>query len=587
MIRNKLTYKLIIQDEVQKQSLAAKTTRGYKSYMARVSAESWIRTWIDLDMAKELIRVIKKHAKDKRKARQVIKMIKELMENKEHKYDMYTKMLYDKEKIYANIDNFFTPEKPPLDWNEHFIVAVEIVRSILHSAFTGYLTPKRIYKGMDLKEVLSKDKTAMGYLCLDSKKRDEPELLINVALKLKEIKPQDPIIIAVYNRIQIGGGVNPETGELTPETLKNKYRAVCGVDGAVSLLEATYAKPFLEHVFSKINQYAGAKDPATVNSHMQAWFLQTENWTSGDFEKFDQTVPSWLISQCFALIAEFYPDEEDKEMLKWLEYQFIHAKFLYHDGSERQKHKGILSGSQFTQIVGSLANMIVILSALAKVAHDEVNPDGRWNERCTQALFFSLTGIPLSMRKVHRPQWWRIRMMVMGDDNIFFLNKKPDVEFLSSYIQRNYGMKLHVDKTSQFEKDGAYYPDFLKREWRHGGAYRNIYELIINMLTPERVRTYDGYSPIHILYGYYLTYNLAFDGLFSTINIIEELGGSDKILQLGLISPSDLPGSLRVLVMHDNSFINRMAKDAAAFERSEAEITIGKNESRTHRCSVA
>ena len=579
MVRQRLTYQKIVQDEVQKQSLAAKAARGYNSYLKRVSAESWIRTWIDYDIGKELIRLVKKYAKDKKKAKQIIFMIKELMENKDHKYDMYTKMLYDKKKIYANIDNYFESEKPSFVWNEHHKVAKDIVRSILHSAFSGYLTPKKIYQGMDLKEVLSRDDTAMGYLCLDSKKKDEPELLINVALKLKETLPVDPVVIAVYNRIQIGGGVNPETGDLTPETLKNKYRAVCGVDGATSLLEASYAKPFLTHVLSKVRQYAGAKSPECINSFMQKWFLSSMKWTSGDFSKFDQTVPSWLIKDCFELIGEFYNEEEDKRVLAWLEYQFTNAIFLYHDGSRKQKHKGVLSGSQFTQIVGSLANMIVIISGLAKLVHDEVEPNSsRWSDKCTKRLYYTLTGETLSSRHISKPKWWKIRMMVMGDDNIFFLESVLNLYALSAYIKHNYGMELHKDKTSQYGKGGAVYPEFLKREWEPSGANRNIFELIINMLTPERERSYDGYSPLHIIYGYMITYNLAFDGIFTEMELVKELGGSDGVYKLSQASPRDLPGSLRILVMHDGNYIRQKASDARALENTFLSFNISKTD---------
>lgn len=538
-------YQQIIQDEVHKQKLTVRATMGRRAYLKRMSSEKWSRPWMDYTLADALLAALDS-CPDKEKAGRVRCLIQTLREKHTDELATYTKQQYDRDATYSNVDNFFTSQKEPFVWNDNFKVAFEIVRLLLRSCFTGNLKPLKISKGMNLTDILSTDDTAMGFLLLDSKKRDNPELLINTALRLQKEKPMDGNVYAVYTRHQLGGGVDLETGELLPETLKHKHRAVMGVCGAMSLVEATIAKPFTKHVLSKCPQYAGAKSPDEINDLLQHWLHIGSQWTSIDYSKFDQTIPSWLIEMAFELVKMFYPNTEDKELIDWLCYNFIHAKILYHDGSTKQKHKGISSGSQFTQIIGSLCNMLMVLTYLVKDTRQCVNPGGEFDDACWRTLHFQLCG--RFQRNRSMMDWKRMRMMVMGDDNIFFMQKPVSKKDLAGYLNFNFGTDINDDKTEQQDAT-HYYPEFLKRVWYPDGAYRNIFELILNMILPERERTYKDYTPWEIIYGYMVTYPKAFVGLWMEQDIVTMMGGSQKLDRITGQRLRDLPGSLRVLLM--------------------------------------
>jgi hypothetical protein len=193
-----------------------------------------------------------------------------------------------------------------------------------------------------------------------------------------------------------------------------------------------------------------------------------------------------------------------------------------------QKHRGIPSGSNFTQVVGSMANMIMFLSYLASSATGEFQDKLDYVRR--------LVG-----RKVG--DTWQLTLFVMGDDNLAFTSKQLDMQAFSEYVGRVFGVKIQPSKCSS---GTCYdYPDFLKREWRERGEWQDPIYLLVNVCHPEHVRKYDGYSPWHILYGLYLTYSESFPVEWTERRFVEMMEQNGGVKALANVPRHELPGVLR------------------------------------------
>lgn len=247
-------------------------------------------------------------------------------------------------------------------------------------------------------------------------------------------------------------------------------------------------------------------------------------WLSLDFSKFDQTVPDWLIHQCFNIIRKFFEKKYYNE-LDWIEYEFINTTIAIPGHGILQKHKGIPSGSNFTQIVGSMANFIMVTSYIASTCKER-----SFSERVRYVERVLSGGSGLTI-------------YAMGDDNLMFLDLKLTLEDLAAYVHRVFGVNVHPEKCDQGTKYEP--PHFLKREWRGDCEYMDPAYIIINVGHPERRRTYEGYSAWHIMYGLFLTYTGSFKGFITEKELLQLMEASGGVKALKCIPRSDLPGVFR------------------------------------------
>jgi len=90
-----------------------------------------------------------------------------------------------------------------------------------------------------------------------------------------------------------------------------------------------------------------------------------------DWSSFDSTIPVWLIHEAFDVIWSTYtfPSESIRKkfepVFKYIKNYFIHTPIMLSDGVVWQKSHGIPSGSSFTQLVGSIVNILVTRTLLA------------------------------------------------------------------------------------------------------------------------------------------------------------------------------------------------------------------------------
>ena len=472
---------------------------------------------------------------DKRSSQQVFSDLREAALD-----ERVTKTFRNVEATMESIEHYKGSEVPSFIWNENFRLASALLEKYLKVTI---LKPLQIDSVDSLLDSMTNKSASAGAICDGSKGENAPEIL-DEFFKMKSqiaegLIPRIPCLL--FHRSQISGYYVDD--HLDIDSIKYKDRAIWGSDAASVAIEAQYARPLIEHLSRNCNWYAGGKHPDELRGFIYNG-SPNANWYSLDFSKFDQTVPSWLIRHVFWLIKKFYPEQCFAE-LDWVEDNFINTEIVTYYGDVFTKHRGIPSGSHFTQVVGSMCNMLVILTYIIKRGRD-VN---------------TLVNLESYVEGVLDYNKYRgIRMFVMGDDNLFYSRTDVDLEDMSRYVQKNFGMVIHPDKTESFKSTGNRCPSFLKRTWTMNGEKRNVSEMLINVIHPERPRKYDTYRPIHIIYGLFLTYKGSMSAHITEKDILKTMSEDGGIEGLRQLKPNDLPGSLRILGDKAGEYMYRRAK---------------------------
>ena len=427
------------------------------------------------------------------------------------KHPNITKKFYDPATVVERYEDFVSKDTKPMNGRPNFEKACKDIAGLMGDS---KLEALKLDKNLSIERVFTNKKASAGSIYPGKKKDEIWDLIFEVAVWYKTEKPKDnPFPTLPFARAQISGFLD-EQGNLTPEATKHKQRLVWCINASVVLVEALYARPMMDEVLPRISQYAGGKAPREIRRKLRRWGTSW-SWVCLDYSKYDSTVPKWIIKRVFEMIKGLF-DEKEHSTIDWICYEFIHTKIIMPDGTIKQKCKGIPSGSYFTQIVGSLVNMLMIRTWQYSLYGDRIDS------------YTTVDGI--------------ISFMVMGDDNIVFMAEEINRKKLSSYLKKNFGVIVHGEKCDY----GTCFDDpvFLKRTWMENGEWRDPLELFINMCHPERFRKYDTYQPIHILYGYYLAYSEAIRPFFNLGWLRKELIANGGAAALSKVPDGALPGSL-------------------------------------------
>lgn len=421
-----------------------------------------------------------------------------------------TKAFYNVEAMDEGLNHFRGSEVKSCFWNKHYKSSL----LALAGKFKGEILRPIVYNCVDDYVVnLTNKRASAGAIAAGSKFRNA-ELTFKVFNLMKSAIQKGiycNIPAMTFHRAQISKYV--QKGVLTPDSVKYKDRVVWGLDAATIAIESQYALPMME-LFSHKEFYAGGKSPLQLRSLIASSRNDYPYWTSLDFSVFDQTVPSWMIYDVFKIIKSLFP-ERCKQELNWIADNFVHTKIVTHRGEMFQKHKGIPSGSFFTQLVGSMCNYLIISTFLS------------YYSECFEQLYYR--------------KHYQTNMVVMGDDNLVFTDLPIDVNILSVYVKKMFGMTVNPEKTdSGFRNDP---PKFLKRQWFVGGEGRDLVELLVNSLHPERRRVLNVAQTKALLFGLMLTYNYSFPQICYVM--FKRSISKEEILYMKTLSTKDLPGSFR------------------------------------------
>lgn len=386
----------------------------------------------------------------------------------------YSQSVYQYSQIKSQIERFTLPNHTFNGWRKTFKLAKEQMMKEVKFARLKQIH----YTGNEhIESVIPRKDTHAGFSYLETGLRKKGEYLENVfteynrkeAIALINGSWNTPIMIG--SRTQASGAFS-ELGEFL-NSYKSKSRLVSMIDIFLILAELKFAKPFQDYM-SHVSWYAGGKDDKVIGDIINRWRHDYKYHLTLDYSQYDQSISDWLIRAAFDVVRNgFFMDPNfDERLFSLIREDFINKVFIDGEGHLVESHKGVPSGSMFTQIIDSIVNRLMILSYCYSKGISDVE------------------------------------MMIMGDDNIIFTNVEIDKEDLASYLSFNFGVTVNPSKSSFGSSKEA--PEFLSRVWTFDGVYREPNSLVAKLLYPERFRNYDDKinEPLMLVYSYILTFPL-------------------------------------------------------------------------------
>lgn len=364
---------------------------------------------------------------------------------------------------------FIEPNWRNFGWNEHYRAAYERLRKEL-SSYSCH--PLRFHNDDEIREALSKLDTHSGWTWVESGFKEKGKNVEGVwkrwndafeYAKEHDLNMRRPILLGF--RTQASGEF--DEGHWSG-AFKEKSRIVNIICLLQIVSELVFSKPFNEVVVDA-PMFAAGKNDLEVRSWIDARKGKYGYFASLDYSHFDQSISAWLIRDAFNIVRScFCLDVESNREFDVVVNSFI-EKDLVIDRGVLHSVKGVPSGSQFTQVIDSIVNLLVIYT------------------------YLSAKGISGEST-------------VMGDDNLVFTNVELDMIDFSSYVAHNFGLEINADKSNQ----GTNYdePTFLSRKWTNEGPDRAWCEVVSRMLYPERFRPYHfgEVQPYEVLLAYAYTY---------------------------------------------------------------------------------
>lgn len=461
-----------------------------------------------------------------------------------------TKQFLNRGETMSQLEHFQEPQRPNFTWNRNFRSAVEFVKEVCNIQ-RGSLKPIKLVEE-NAEKLFSNLNARAGVIQPELHKRECLPEIFQVAQEMKTalksgIRRDEVWLPALpFHRAQISGYYDSVSRKLTPDKLVKKDRLVWCIDAATVAIEMQYARPAIDHIAGSCMSYAGGLSNQEISKVFYSYCVG-KSWISIDYSKFDQTIPSWLIQAIFDEIIIPWFSEAYKSELKWVRDRFIHTYILKYDGSLFQKHHGIPSGSGFTQLVGSFAHLIMVLTYLFSKFGSKEKVIAELKPKAIRYHYSSRS-------KYNR----LITAMVMSDDGIWFTNHTIDLPDLASYVKRNFGVKINSEKS--LSGNSFSIPTFLKRQWYSDGEGRDYLDMWINITHPEFNRP-EGISWF-IIYGIFCTHFHTMHQYFTEMEIIKAMKGSPGGLErLRSLKDEELPGSIvEFLRYKDSEYLYRRAK---------------------------
>lgn len=341
------------------------------------------------------------------------------------------KSIYNPDEMFPALERYFTPSqfKP----NRALLSqAVSYARKVFGK--TGGEGIDTLDLSPSLLHALKQTKSS-GLPSL-MKKGDAFQVDLGRAQRIADGKRKpDPCM--AYHRIQ--------HGEAGPKT-----RLVWGYPQSMTILESLFARPLIDHflcyastpmAFGWQRHEVGAKLIHINNSNVKFAL---------DYSKFDSFLSAKLIDASFEILRTWFDlsDQEEKVWNSVVNY-FIHTPILMPDGYTYMKHRGIPSGSYFTQLIGSIANFI-----------------------CTQYIMLASTSRTIDVEK----------MLLLGDDVTFAFPETVPLHVIALRA-KEVGMKINQDKSAIVLNNEAIF--FLGHTWNGGVVDRPVSEIAKRIVFPE------------------------------------------------------------------------------------------------------
>lgn len=273
---------------------------------------------------------------------------------------------------------------------------------------------------------------------------------------------------ALERSLQVVHGVKkPEPCLAFARTQFNeKTRLVWGYPYSMTFIEGLIAFPILQTYKKGFTPLAFASTSMNLGTKLVVASYHCEWAYSLDMSHFDSTISSGLIHEAFNILKTWYDPHEIepvsgksvKELFDVIEKYFIYTPIVMPDGNVyKGKDHGVPSGSYFTQLVDSIVN-VIICGAISHRYSLNVN---------------------------------RREIFVLGDDLLFWSNRKIDLDKISRFANDMFGVRVHGP-----EKSHVYHYDetihYLGRDWSNGLPSLPVEDIIARMVFPERFRKYSN-----------------------------------------------------------------------------------------------
>jgi hypothetical protein len=306
--------------------------------------------------------------------------------------------------------------------------------TILKAAFEKvrrmFTVPK--LKPLPLEEVPYQPDTSAGLPTMRKKAEDYPRA-IQAARKLQQKEKAAPPPTVLFHR-----GKNPEAA-----------RYVNGYPFEMTLLEGRFFYPYQSAVIKHHTPYAGGRYDFETGVLLNEVTVKSRFIAELDYSKFDTSIPAELSSMAFRIVREsFVMDEQDRRDWERITRYFHTSPFLCPDGYiySGRRH-GVPSGSNFTQIIDSIVNAILL-------------------EYVARRQDFKL-----------------VRYFVLGDDVVMGVDRPISLEATAATLQE-LGIKLNLQKSKVHACTEPIH--FLGHDVVNMTMRRELRETLVKLMTPER-----------------------------------------------------------------------------------------------------
>lgn len=352
------------------------------------------------------------------------------------------------------------------------------------------------------------------------------------------------------------------------DVAKQKTRLISMIDMRQICFELKSASPFQE-IFQHWDHYAGGKNTEQQLRRINTMKHSKHRWISIDYSYYDQSLPNWLIRDAFSVIQSAFKGS-DPRYWEVLANSFIDKKFVLDQDLLVESHKGVPSGSMYTQIIDTIANQLMVATYMNHLIYVADKFDLTMRK-------MGVSLIPYQKELVYRSL--KYDTFIMGDDNIIFTNHHVDIHDLASYLTMNFGVTIHPEKCITYEQQAN--PEFLSCEWREEGVWRDPNVLLERLLYPETFRNYASkeFSPEEIIYCYYLSYAEGMRRLIDINAFLRDHPKLQKSVLKKIRNLKNLPGAMYYQLVYvlgksdnagDRQDLPRSNIDSTFVERSKA-----------------
>ena len=535
-------------------SLASETALDIEAkYFSKYGKEKKLYKAYDGIMGEPVFYVLKKMSKRYPNNKKIRRALIDAIKDKK-----LTKAFYNPDLLFQTLEGFYTPDSRSRVNDPYFKMAVNKLREMIIP--DQKLKPSIIHSGMDVRENLTTINTSAGIGNYGKKKKHVLNYMITKGLELKQEiasgKPLSKIKTLPYiaiTRSQLGtlAKDNMYIAPLDEDgNYKYKGRLVWCEDAAMVLFESQYARPAINYLAEAWPNIAMGKAPDKLRSHLCLMSESMHYWYSSDYEKYDSTLPAWLLRTAFDLIKEMFDEQYHRE-IDFICKEFVHAAILMPDKQVYTVNKGVKSGSYFTQIIGSICNALIMFTFLFHKFEKHDKQDG------------------VSLETNMTMPDGNLACSFMGDDGVIALQVSVDTKAMSDYVKCVFGVVINPSKTTKGRKGQPI--EYLKRSWTRDGEWRDPADILIHLMHPERRRLYKNYSPWHILFGMWMTYRVAFEEMgFSGRYIVSKMKETPfGVEALENVEREELPGALAALKYTDFDTYQAMVDAAIEFAAAE------------------